>query len=603
MRTPSRWLVLGLVISGWAGTAQAGISASFQTISSAQGANDMSPDGRWIVGPSTFGPAYRYDTHTSQFLALPNTGFNAVAVSDDGQTIVGEMGTAGVLEAAIWKASTNTWQSIGFLPGASEGCGTNISSGYELSADGTVVVGLSWVATCQARGFRWTQATGMVELPLIGSNSSNRASACSANGNVIGGFARGPVTDRSPAIWTWNGSSAVGQFLDPAATAMGEIQGINEAGTVLLGNWDNKASKWTYPGLVRTQIGDGSIIPGWTGIPLDIANDGTIVGFDILFGNRRAWIQLAGAGPLLELKAYIVANGANVPPDVNMEVPQAISNDGRTIIGHGFGGAWIIKLTPVSTCNGDIAPPGGNNIVNVQDLLAVIAVWGEIGEDMPADLNDDFMVNVQDLLAVIGLWGNCPVGTGACCTGNSCSQLTSAACGTAGGIFLGLGVPCTAIACLDNDHCVDAINITASINGAGVLGDNGPATPAQFGGTDTELPNGSPTCHWAGEPQFAHSTVWYSFVAPANQSVTIRTCSSNPPFADSTLALFSGSCGSLAQIGCDEDSCNIPSEFPFYSRLIKTGLTPGVTYRICVMNPGGHNGSIPGPFTLTLTSP
>jgi len=441
----------------------------------------------------------------------------------------------------------------------------------------------------------------MVELPVV-ATTGNRASVCSANGNVIGGFAQG-TQSRTPAIWTWNGSSWVGQPLDPTLFALGEIHGINDAGTVLLGNWNTMASKWTYPGLVRTQIGAGTLLPGWQGIPQDIATDGTIVGFDILFGNRRAWIQLAGSGPLQELQGYIEANGASLPQGYNLEVPQAISNDGRTIIGHGFNGAWTIKFAPVSTCEGDIAPKGGDDVIDVQDLLGIIAAWGDIGEDMPTDLNNDLIVDVQDLLAIIGLWGNCPVATGACCTGSSCSQLSSAACGTAGGTFLGTGTPCSPTACLHNDHCADAINITLNINGNQVLGDNTQATPAQFTGTDSELPVGSPTCHFSGEPQFAHSTVWYSFTAPANGSVTIRTCSSTAPFEDSTLALFSGSCGSLVQVGCDDDSCNIPAEWPYYSRLIKTGLTPGVTYKVCVMNPGASTHSIPGPFTLTITSP
>jgi len=64
-------------------------------------------------------------------------------------------------------------------------------------------------------------------------------------------------------------------------------------------------------------------------------------------------------------------------------------------------------------CPADIAPVGGNDVVNVEDLLAVIGTWGACGnpDNCPADIapaSGDDVVNVQDLLAVIGAWGACP---------------------------------------------------------------------------------------------------------------------------------------------------------------------------------------------------
>lgn len=65
------------------------------------------------------------------------------------------------------------------------------------------------------------------------------------------------------------------------------------------------------------------------------------------------------------------------------------------------------------TCPADIAPPSGNNIVNVDDLLAVIGAWGPCADpgQCPADIfpvGGDQLVNVDDLLAMIGAWGPCP---------------------------------------------------------------------------------------------------------------------------------------------------------------------------------------------------
>ena len=54
------------------------------------------------------------------------------------------------------------------------------------------------------------------------------------------------------------------------------------------------------------------------------------------------------------------------------------------------------------TCPADT---DGNGVVDVIDLLYVIAVWGT---DNPAgDINEDGWVDVLDLLEVIGNWGMC----------------------------------------------------------------------------------------------------------------------------------------------------------------------------------------------------
>ena len=48
---------------------------------------------------------------------------------------------------------------------------------------------------------------------------------------------------------------------------------------------------------------------------------------------------------------------------------------------------------------------GNDGIVNVNDLLAVIAAWGS--SDDACDINDDGVVDVNDLLMIIGAWGDC----------------------------------------------------------------------------------------------------------------------------------------------------------------------------------------------------
>ena len=62
-----------------------------------------------------------------------------------------------------------------------------------------------------------------------------------------------------------------------------------------------------------------------------------------------------------------------------------------------------------SCCPTDIAPLGGNGIINIDDLLAIISGWTGLStcSTCQADTNGDLMVNIDDLLRVINTWGAC----------------------------------------------------------------------------------------------------------------------------------------------------------------------------------------------------
>ena len=171
-------------------------------IANALSANDMSPDGRFVVGEAGTGfmqtGTYLLDAFSNDMRILPPEGFSATAVSDDGTVVVGDVPVPsgiGLNDAGRWTAADG-WVSIGHLPNA--GSCPSRSDSYEVSADGSVVVGLSWDG-CSGRGFRWTADTGMQELQNL-ANGNNRASVVSADGTLIGGFAQGSFS-RTPAIW------------------------------------------------------------------------------------------------------------------------------------------------------------------------------------------------------------------------------------------------------------------------------------------------------------------------------------------------------------------------------------------------------------------
>ena len=154
-----------------------------------------------------------------------------------------------------------------------------------------------------------------------------------------------------------------------------------------------------------------------------------------------------------------------------------------------------------------------------------------------------------------------------------------------------------------NDLCANATDVTANIGGAPVNGDTVGATPVSVAaGPDTELPAGSPTCHWAAQPQSTYGTLWYRFTAPASGRIDINVCGSTGSLVDTVIALYSGNCGSLVEVACGEDECGGPT---WFSRITALNLVGGQQYRLMVGNAGAtaNDVSVPGTFSFVLTEP
>jgi hypothetical protein len=110
--------------------------------------------------------------------------------------------------------------------------------------------------------------------------------------------------------------------------------------------------------------------------------------------------------------------------------------------------------------------------------------------------------------------------------------------------------------------------------------------PASAAGTNVDA------THEPGEPghgEFSVGSVWYSWTAPATQTVTIDTCRAS---YDTLLAVYTGtSLGDLRRVGASDDACGLRSRVRFQA-------TAGTTYFIAV-DGSQDNGS----FTLSITPP
>ena len=145
------------------------------------------------------------------------------------------------------------------------------------------------------------------------------------------------------------------------------------------------------------------MLPGWTGEPFDISNDGTIVGFDFLLGNRLAWIWPKGTGPILDLATFVTDNGGVIPDDFQLEVCQAISANGRYIVGHsGYAsrGAWRITIDKL----GDINLDGKVDLADA-DALASVLVGTPIDAAYVSrsDIDQNGIIDGRDISALIGV--------------------------------------------------------------------------------------------------------------------------------------------------------------------------------------------------------
>ncbi len=135
-----------------------------------------------------------------------------------------------------------------------------------------------------------------------------------------------------------------------------------------------------------------------------------------------------------------------------------------------------------------------------------------------------------------------------------------------------------------NDDCASAIPVTVGAGGICVE-----VTGTNTGATDSGVT--TPGCS-----NYAGGDVWFSAVVPASGNVTFASdYASANSLTDIGMAVYSGTCGSLTEILCDDDSGN-----GLMSSISATGLTPGTTVFIRVWEYGNDE---VGDFDLCFSEP
>ncbi len=137
---------------------------------------------------------------------------------------------------------------------------------------------------------------------------------------------------------------------------------------------------------------------------------------------------------------------------------------------------------------------------------------------------------------------------------------------------------------LTNDDCADAIPVAVGADGICTE-----ITVTNEGATDSGV--AGPGC-----ANYQGGDVWFSVTVPASGNVTFATdYSLTVGLTDVGMAIYSGICGALTMIECDDDDGN-----GAMSSISATGLTPGATIFVRIWEYGNNE---TGTFDLCFSEP
>ncbi len=290
----------------------------------------MSSKFRGVMTAAAF--AYLSGTASAQVLVdlgkLPGGTWNYVStISDDGSVVCGSADVSGgEARAYRWTAATGL-VNLGVASGADH------SYGYGMSGSGLVVVGAGGAAYDTA--CRWTQATGMVSLGSLATGKPSFAFDATQDGSVVVGD--GYLSNSLQRAFRWTqatGMQPFGQIL--AGCDQSLALGITPTGSFLFGYCYHNAPQLVMPTACRWDasgniIGLGILAGSAESVPGDCSADGSvIVGYcaDMQGQNSRSfrWSAASGIEELLP------------PASMSRSIAGSVTGDGAVITGYGFAG-------------------------------------------------------------------------------------------------------------------------------------------------------------------------------------------------------------------------------------------------------------------------
>lgn len=235
------------------------------------------------------------------------------------------------------------WQELP-LPAGGIQVDLNLASAWNISSDGSTVVGLFWLPPARAHASTWNEAGGPVDLGSQGHDS--RANAVSGDGSVIAGWSAYPTTGAwQPSVWENGVMTVLSRTL-----GTGECAYVNPAGDMIAGQMLDPGSDRSVAALYFRDEADST---GWAGTPLgflpgtnaiegrsmalDAAVDGSIViGLNYFSTFSLADFVWTPTYGMMRTTEFLTQEGVSLPATFRVQRIKAVSDDGRYIAGYGY---------------------------------------------------------------------------------------------------------------------------------------------------------------------------------------------------------------------------------------------------------------------------
>ncbi len=229
-----------------------------------------------------------------------------------------------VQTAGTWDHNTQQWTFLGMNPAVPTVFATDYNTGWDITSDGTTVVGMQWYPGYAYSAFKWTQSGGYTNIGS-GVGQGSRASGISANGSVVFGWAMTPGVSRTPVVW-YNGQAI---FVDNGS--YGEAFGASTTGNYVTGQVASSGFRWSPTGTITfsNTLNSGAIAP------TTVLNDGTVMGYTYQVPTQRRAFVRDPQGNMTSFNDYAEERGL---PDAQLWTFYSINDvtaDGNTFLGAG----------------------------------------------------------------------------------------------------------------------------------------------------------------------------------------------------------------------------------------------------------------------------
>lgn len=234
-----------------------------------------------------------------------------------------------VAMSAYWNPQTTEWTFLPLNPEVGEPVFSDYNSVWGMSADGSIIVGMQYLADYQYKAFKWTEADGF---EMIGNvhPGGNRPNGISNDGSVVYGWADFPNASRSPVIW-YND-----EFIAIAPEQFGEAYGASPNGEYVIGYAGENGFIWNPT--EGTTFFENSLNAESLS-PIAVSNDGTMFGYTVGWppfpDNRTAFVRLL-SGEMMTFNDYALSRGMADAAEWTFYSINGVTPDGSQVIGSGL---------------------------------------------------------------------------------------------------------------------------------------------------------------------------------------------------------------------------------------------------------------------------